>query len=92
VPICQNAALRTPFPRRPDRHQIREDRHFLRSGGHPRIVPALGKVRLKTVPGRDLVADSGLLFLLSLTLAGPSAPCAPTEMGSAPDGCPVSGR
>jgi transposase len=24
------------------RHQIREDRHLLRSGGHPRIVPALG--------------------------------------------------
>ncbi|MEU6915853.1 transposase [Streptomyces olindensis] len=25
--------------------------HFLRSGGHPRIVPALGKIRLKMDPG-----------------------------------------
>ncbi|WP_372453290.1 transposase [Streptomyces iranensis] len=29
----------------------REDRHFLRSSGHPRVFPALGKIRLKTDPG-----------------------------------------
>jgi hypothetical protein len=40
----------------------------------------------------DLVADSGLLFLHFLSLTGLSALCAPTEMGSAPDGCLVSGR
>lgn len=36
------------------RHQIRKDRHFLRSGGHSRIVPALGKIRLKTDPSEKL--------------------------------------
>jgi hypothetical protein len=44
----QSAGCKQGLPR--DRHQIREDRRFLRSGGHPRIVPALGKIRLKTDP------------------------------------------
>ncbi|MFE9934461.1 hypothetical protein, partial [Streptomyces sp. NPDC005533] len=31
-------------------HPLRENRHLLRSGGHPRINPALGKISLKTDP------------------------------------------
>lgn len=35
-----------------DRHQIRKDRHLPRSGAHPRIVSALGKIGLKTDSSR----------------------------------------
>ncbi|MBL1101788.1 transposase [Streptomyces sp. 205] len=43
--------FRAYLQRRGIAHTIREDRHFLRSGGHPRVIPALGKIRLKTDPG-----------------------------------------
>jgi hypothetical protein len=52
LPTTQhNRALFQPAQRLPrGRREIRKDRHFLRSGGHPRIDPALDKIRLKTDP------------------------------------------
>ncbi|MGW0141737.1 IS5 family transposase [Streptomyces calvus] len=50
-PTQHHRALLQPAQRLPrHRHQIRKDRHLLRSGGHTRVVPALGKIRLKTDP------------------------------------------